>query len=212
MLKKAITIILALAMMSVTSVFASNETEESNNATQIEQSSEVTAFESDISRAVSLGIINNENYNFNDDITREQFCNFVYNLVNPIKELPIFKYERAPFDDTNGNDKITVLYSAKIVSGKGDYIFSPNDKLTREEAATILCRAANYLDIELPLAKVDMSYADNSEISSWAVSSVYSLKTLNILNNTDKNFNPKANITISQAVSALVRLYDKTSK
>ena len=191
MLKKAITIILALAMMSGTSVFASNETEESNNATQIEQSSEV---------------------NFNDDITREQFCNFVYNLVNPIKELPIFKYERAPFDDTNGNDKITVLYSAKIVSGKGDYIFSPNDKLTREEAATILCRAANYLDIELPLAKVDMSYADNSEISSWAVSSVYSLKTLNILNNTDKNFNPKANITISQAVSALVRLYDKTDK
>lgn len=212
MLKKAITIILALTMMSGTSVFASNETEESNNATQIEQSSEVTAFESNISRAVSLGIINNENYNFNDDITREQFCNFVYNLVNPIKELPIFKYERAPFDDTNGNDKITVLYSAKIVSGKDDYIFSPNDKLTREEAATILCRAANYLDIELPLAKVDMSYADNSEISSWAVSSVYSLKTLNILNNTDKNFNPKANITISQAVSALVRLYDKTSK
>ena len=212
MLKKAITIILALAMMSVTSVFASNETEESNNATQIEQNDEVTAFESDISRAVSLGIINNENYNFNDDITREQFCNFVYNLVNPIKELPIFKYERAPFDDTNGNDKITVLYSAKIVSGKDDYIFSPNDKLTREEAATILCRAANYLDIELPLAKVDMSYADNSEISSWAVSSVYSLKTLNILNNTDKNFNPKANITISQAVSALVRLYDKTDK
>ena len=212
MLKKAITIILALAMMSVTSVFASNETEESNNATQIEQNSEVTAFESDISRAVSLGIIDNKNYNFNDDITREQFCNFVYNLVNPIKELPIFKYERAPFDDTNGNDKITVLYSAKIVSGKGDYIFSPNDKLTREEAATILCRAANYLDIELPLVKVDMSYADNSEISSWAVSSVYSLKTLNILNNTDKNFNPKANITISQAVSALVRLYDKTSK
>lgn len=212
MLKKAITIILALAMMSVTSVFASNETEESNNATQIEQNDEVTAFESDISRAVSLGIIDNKNYNFNDDITREQFCNFVYNLVNPIKELPIFKYERAPFDDTNGNDKITVLYSAKIVSGKGDYIFSPNDKLTREEAATILCRAANYLDIELPLAKVDMSYADNSEISSWAVSSVYSLKTLNILNNTDKNFNPKANITISQAVSALVGLYDKTSK
>lgn len=212
MLKKAITIILALAMMSVTSVFASNETEESNNATQIEQNDEVTAFESDISRAVSLGIIDNKNYNFNDDITREQFCNFVYNLVNPIKELPIFKYERAPFDDTNGNDKITVLYSAKIVPGKGDYIFSPNDKLTREEAATILCRAANYLDIELPLAKVDMSYADNSEISSWAVSSVYSLKTLNILNNTDKNFNPKANITISQAVSALVRLYDKTSK
>ena len=212
MLKKAITIILALTMMSGTSVFASNETEESNNATQIEQSSEVTAFESNISRAVSLGIINNENYNFNDDITREQFCNFVYNLVNPIKELPIFKYERAPFDDTNGNDKITVLYSAKIVSGKDDYIFSPNDKLTREEAATILCRAANYLDIELPLAKVDMSYADNSEISSWAVSSVYSLKTLNILNNTDENVNPKANITISQAVSALVRLYDKTDK
>ena len=45
-------------MMSGTSVFASNETEESNNATQIEQNSEVTAFESDISRAVSLGIIN----------------------------------------------------------------------------------------------------------------------------------------------------------
>ena len=109
MLKKAITIILALAMMSVTSVFASNETEESNNATQIEQNDEVTAFESDISRAVSLGIIDNKNYNFNDDITREQFCNFVYNLVNPIKELPIFKYERAPFDDTNGNDKITVF-------------------------------------------------------------------------------------------------------
>ena len=35
MLKKAITIILALAMMSGTSVFASNETEESNNALKL---------------------------------------------------------------------------------------------------------------------------------------------------------------------------------
>ncbi len=92
MLKKAITIILALAMMSVTSVFASNETEESNNATQIEQNDEVTAFESDISRAVSLGIIDNKNYNFNDDITREQFCNFVYNLVNPIFKMNVLHF------------------------------------------------------------------------------------------------------------------------
>ena len=65
-----------------------------------------------------------------------KFLSVLFKIFNVFK----LYTEDTAHDDTNGNDKITVLYSAKIVSGKGDYIFSPNDKLTREEDIIALTR------------------------------------------------------------------------
>ena len=169
-------------------------------------------FENDISQAISVGIIENKDYAWNEDITRLQFCNFAFNMLTSVKELPVAKLSRSPFDDVS-TPEINTLAFAGIVSGKGEYIFAPDDKITREEAAVILYRIAKYAEAELPKVKPDMSYSDNSEISEWAISPVYSLKILDLITGiSDEKFGPKSNYTVEESVSSLVRLYNFIKK
>lgn len=165
-----------------------------------------------IDNALSIGIIENKDYSWNEDINREQFCEFAYNMINSVKELPVAKLSANPFNDIN-NPKINALTFVNIISGKEEGRFAPNDKITREEAAVVLYRMAKYAGIEMPMVKVDMSYSDNDKISDWAVSSVYSLKVLNVItNNTDDRFDPKSNYTVGESISSIIKLYDLIKK
>lgn len=164
-------------------------------------------FESDIKEAISADIIEDGEYARDNDISRLQFCEFVYNMVNPIKEFPTAKLARNPFDDTN-SFKINVLAFSGIVSGKSENVFAPDDKITREEAAVVLCRAASYAGLDMPAVKPNITYADNGEIADWAAPSVYSLRVMNIIENrSGDEFKPKADITFDEAVAYLMNLY-----
>ena len=179
-------------------------------AAEVENNAEVTAYENlnYADEALKLKIIANEDYSPNDEITRAQFCELTYDTLNPIKEFPAAKLARSPFDDVT-NPKINALAFVDIVSGKGEYIFAPDDKITREEAAVILYRAAEYAGLEIPQVKVDITYSDNGEISDWAVSKVYGLKALEIISNGDgEKFNPKANYTVGETLMSLVKLHN----
>ena len=159
-----------------------------------------------IAEAMSIGILENQEGNWSEAITREQFCNLIYNMVNKAKELPMAKLARSPFDDTD-NPKVNALQFVGIISGKAERIFAPDEKLSREEAAVILVRCADYVGLELPMVRVDMSYSDNSEISPWAVSSVYRLKVPGILEDRDGAFAPQAALTGEEALSMLIKFH-----
>ena len=95
-----------------------------------------------------------------------------------------------------------------IISGRGEYLFVPEDKITREEAAVVLYRIAQYAKIEIPAVRVDMSYSDNDAISEWAIAPVYSMKTLNVITNSDGElFNPKASYTLRESLYSLMKVY-----
>ena len=165
-------------------------------------------FEQYIKDAISVGIIEDENYAWKEASTRLQFCEFAYNMINSVKELPVAKLSRCPFDDIN-NPKINALTFVGIINGKDEYIFAPEDKITREEAAVILRRIAEYAEFEMPEVNVDMSYSDNSEISEWAIPSVYSLKVLDVMmNKSNASFEPKTNYTVEEAVYSLIKIYN----
>ena len=167
---------------------------------------------SDVKDALKLGFLEKLFNDFTKDTTRLDFCTAAYNMISAVKDLPVAKREQAPFTDTS-DTKINSLEFAGIVQGKGDGLFAPLDPLTREEAAVILYRIGKYLDIEMPEAKVDVPYSDNSAISGWAVSPIYSLKILNIIKNSDAGeFKPGSNCTVEEAVSAIVKLYNTINK
>ncbi len=195
--------ILALAVPFSSAAFAAGNTEPIHTA----ETSLSTSYEKDIADALSLGIIDAAENIGSENISREAFCEYVYNMINSIKELPTAKLARAPFDDVL-NYKINALAFSKIVSGKEEHVFAPNDKITREEAAVILYRTAEYADINIPLAKVDITYSDNSEISDWAVSDIYSLRILGIIDGSAEKFEPQAYVTSEQAVSSIVKLHN----
>lgn len=209
-MKKQIIIITTLAISALFNMTAFAENNIDRESAFASAYSEIQ--ENIIDNALSIGIIENKDYSWNEDINREQFCEFAYNMINSVKELPVAKLSANPFNDIN-NPKINALTFVNIISGKEEGRFAPNDKITREEAAVVLYRMAKYAGIEMPVVKVDMSYSDNDKISDWAVSSVYSLKVLNVItNNTDDRFDPKSNYTVGESISSIIKLYDLIKK
>ncbi len=206
MKKKILCLALAATIMGSTAYAAQNEAREPDMWVFNETSNQI------LNDAIKAQIIQSGDYDLNQAVNREQFCEFAYNMVNSVKELPVAKLARNPFDDVS-NYKINALAFVKIINGKGDYIFAPQDKITREEAAVILCRMAEYMEIEFPSVKIDMSYSDNELISDWAISDVYKLKVLDIMQNkNDGLFNPQADYTVGETLSSLVKLYNMANK
>jgi len=164
----------------------------------------------DIEKAMSLEITENgKNYNFPAPITREEFCELIYNLcANVAGELAVDDGHIA-FEDTN-NVKVQILNAMGIINGKSATEFAPNDLLTREEAATILVRMVNKVMPGMPITEMYVEYTDNAEISDWAMDSIQTVSNMGGVMNGVGNgrFAPKDNFTTEQAIVTLVRVLE----
>ena len=84
----------------------------------------------------------------------------------------------------------------------------PPKNLT-EKAAAILYRTAEFLGNKTIPTNNEMSYADETEISDWAKSSVACINAMGIMNGvSETDFLPKGNYTVEQAIATMVRLYE----
>lgn len=152
------------------------------------------------------GIIESYDMDWKEEMTRVRFCELVYTMLSKVKELPVAKLAENPFDDVM-NPAVNGLAFLGIVSGRGEKTFAPDDKITREEAAVILYRAADYAGAELPEAKADEEYADMQEAASWAKAPVCSLKVLEIMSGNGDDFYPKGTYTCEESVFSVMKMY-----
>lgn len=165
----------------------------------------------DIEKAKSLNIINTGgNYNFPAPITREEFCELIYNYCyNVIKEVDTVTGENKFTDTTNSN--IIRLNAMGIINGKSETEFAPNDLLTREEAAAILHRMVNKT-ISVPVTEMYFNFDDINEISEWASDSIQVMCNMGVMNGVGENkFAPKDTYTTEQAIATVVRVYEAQS-
>ncbi|MBE7046189.1 MAG: transporter substrate-binding domain-containing protein [Ruminococcaceae bacterium] len=159
----------------------------------------------DIEKAKALNIISG-NYNFPGNITREGFCELVYNYVSEFGKLPSDD-GHIVFADTD-NMKARILNTMGIIKGKSETQFAPNDLLTREEAATILNRLINIVHPDLASTELYFEFADSTQISDWAMSAIQRICNIGIMKGVGNNsFAPKDNYTTEQAIATLVRVY-----
>ncbi len=162
------------------------------------------------------------------NITRKNFCDLIYRLVatefspdsdsrwgqwsaidNVIYERQLSnKLNSVSFSDCT-DDKIKFLSAAGIINGMGDGTFAPDASITREQAAAILCRTAEFLENKtMPTAAIH-SYADKDDISDWAETSVACMNAMGIMKGvSETEFSPKGNYTIEQAIATMIRLYN----
>ena len=162
---------------------------------------------SDIEKAIALNIINvGGNYNFPAPITREEFCELIYNYCyNVIKEVDTITGENK-FTDTT-NSKIIRLNAMGIINGKSETEFAPNDLLTREEAAVILNRMVNKT-IPVPVTEMYFNFYDEANISDWASDSIQLMCNMGVMNGVGENkFAPQDTYTTEQAIVTIVRVY-----
>ena len=181
------------------------DSEPKTSATSIEASEWAWA---DIDKAKALNIINyGGNYNFPGAITREDFCELIYNYCYNVAKQVGVATGANPFTDTT-NSNIIRLQKMGIVYGKSETEFAPNDLLTREEAATILNRLINVVHPDLASTELYFEFADSEQISDWSMSAIQRICNMGIMKGVgNNNFAPQDNYTTEQAVVTLVRVY-----
>lgn len=144
----------------------------------------------------------------NDDITRAEFAKILINafgLVTPNSTVTALS------DVTDSNawyyEAIASAYNKGIITGYSDGSFGINDKVTREDMAVMVYRAAQYAKVNINVMKPETNFADANEISDYAVEAVNALQRAGVINGvSDTEFAPKATATRAQAAKMVYGL------
>lgn len=169
----------------------------------------------EVNQAISNGFVPKDLQSlYTAKITREEFCRIVASMIREKYGSVVQGASgQTSFSDTTKED-VLLANSLGIVSGTGGGKFSPNNYITRQEAATMLYRTAKAIDGEQKIEN-DISYADSTSIASWATEPIAYVSTVqnNIMNGTGDNcFNPKGYYTREQAYVTINRLYNNLTK
>lgn len=158
-----------------------------------------------------LGIINGyiddetgeQTFRPNNPITRAEFTKIV------VMSFALSAGENAPqFIDVSSDDwfyqYVTTAAECGIVNGYEDGAFLPDNSITREEMSAVIVRAAEAAGLELSASRLNINFADESDISEYAVGYIDSLYTAGIINGDENNmFRPQDNLTRAEAAKVL---------
>lgn len=152
----------------------------------------------------------------NDQITRAQFAI----LLSRALELPKQDFKGTFSDVTKDMDWI--VYEAEAASRAGiisvnDGKFRPNEKITRQQMATMIIRAIEYKDANvLEGVKNNVSFADAKDITAYAKTSVDLAAGLGIIGGKEVKgkvvFEPKANASRAHASKMVYYMLEKIQK
>ena len=146
----------------------------------------------ELEKAIELGVYPAalENKDLTGNITRAEQAALTVKIYEAVTGKAVEPVKN-PFTDTNDTE-IVKAYTLGITSGTTETTFSPEDNLTREQAAAMLARVykkitgSDTLDFEMPT-----QFADHSQISSYATESVYFMNAMGYIKGTDKGFEPQ---------------------
>ncbi|MDF2524639.1 MAG: hypothetical protein K0R31_2280 [Clostridiales bacterium] len=130
-------------------------------------------------------------------ITREEFAELAVRLYEKTTKTTAAIASSNPFTDTK-NPEILKALKIGVTTGTSATTFSPRELMNREQVATMLSR-----DIRIMAPKGDFSiigapvFADQKDISSWALEHVKFMSKNEIIKGADGKFMPKA-ITTAQ--------------
>jgi hypothetical protein len=210
-LKRILPILLILVMVSTTNAFAF-EYETMDLDELIEPASPWAQPEIDKAKEIGL-LTTNTSMFFTTNITRGQFAELVVNMVEKTLDKEIESAPKNTFTDTD-DTSILKAYNANIVNGISETEFAPKSLITREQIATMLYRAIEYIETEngsefTTKNETIEAYQDRQEVSSWAKSGVGILANNGIMKGTsDTTLSPKGNATVEQCVILVYRLYN----
>ena len=158
-----------------------------------------------IARAIELNLVPQSLQSaYTQATTRAEFTALAVALYNAATGREITG--RAEFNDTDDINVQKMAYLG-VVQGVGGGNFAPDNQLTREQAAVMLARLANAIGQPLPPA--DPTFADNADVSDWAVDAVGQMQASGIMGGVGENrFAPGGDYTREQSIITILRLFD----
>ncbi len=167
-------------------------------------------------KAESLGLVPflTDQPAFTGSITREQFAELIVNLVEKVLGRQLDTAPEDTFTDST-NTAVLKACEAGIINGVGEGLFDPKDITNREQIATMIYRAAQYLaeqtgkDLTPNAGSIEV-FADKAGISGWAAEGVGKLAANDIMKGTSATTaSPKEACTVEQSVLLIYRVYQK---
>jgi len=157
----------------------------------------------DISLAVYMGLVPPAlQSNYTATTTRAEFAALAVALY---ERLHGDIAGRVAFADTTDLNVEKMAYLG-VVQGVGNNMFAPSNPITREAAAVFLSRLS--YAIGHPLSFQAPTFADNSDLSYWAIAGVGQMQTAGIMGGIGNNrFAPQDPYTREQSIITMLRLY-----
>jgi hypothetical protein len=147
--------------------------------------------------------------------TREEFCIYIFRTLEKLSEESLESLVKEygglrEFPDCQRYE-VSVAYTLGIVSGLNPTTFGPEENITREQAAAILCRTAAFLGIESNSDALAFKDSDTfSDYAKEAITFISSVKGdgIRVMTGVSKDrFDPRGLYTREQAILTLLRLY-----
>lgn len=165
---------------------------------------------SEISELFKKKIVNGRSKNLfepDGNITRAEMAQLVYKAFNPTDR----SGERYIVDVPNNawySKAVNSVMNARIMLGKDNGLFKPDDLLTREELAKILY---TIYSLKYVSAEEAVNFCtDEQNISDWARPYVAKAYTVKIINGFDDgSFKPQSVTTRAEVAAAIYRLMEK---
>lgn len=146
-------------------------------------------------------------------ITRLQFVSVAVKMAEKMTGKAVAPAPAGTFSDTD-DEYVRKAYAAGITTGAGGGMFDPNSTLNRQQMATFLYRALQYVkdnsDTEYTVYTPKLSsYTDAGEIADWAAQAMGFMNALGLINGTTATtLAPNAGCTVEQALIVAYRSLD----
>ncbi len=143
----------------------------------------------------------------NDDITRAEFAKIVVKAFG----LEDTSASVSSFSDVSASDwyytAVASAYNKGIIKGYENGTFGVNDKITRQDMAVIIYRAAQVAGKTIEATKAEVAFADSADIATYAAEAVATLQKGGVINGmTATTFAPTATATRAQAAQMIYGL------
>lgn len=149
---------------------------------------------------------------YQDSLTREQFAQLVVQTVEVVLDTQLPAAPQGTFQDCD-TPAVLQAYQAGIINGVGSGKFAPTQTTNREQIASMIARAVDYLEENSSLSLAPKAgslagFSDAGTISSWATESFGRLATNGLMMGTsDTTLSPQAPCTVEQGILLLSRIY-----
>lgn len=155
-----------------------------------------------------------------NDIKRGEFCDVIIQALEAVLDQDIEQivldktgeditnYQHTyPFVDTTDTSALAAN-KLGIVNGKGNGRFDPYANITRQEAATMLMRAAKVLDMN-STGTGNTDFSDSEQVASWAAEAVDYICKAGIMNGKGDSFDPTGSYSREQSFMTIYRLFQR---
>jgi len=134
-----------------------------------------------------------------NNLTRAEMATVVNRAFAAVKKADISKVTDVTADKWYAND---MAVAVKMGTFSLDTKMRPNDKITRQEAFTVLARAFKLVGTDSK-HKALAAFSDKADIASWALDSLDGMAAAGYIQGAGGKLNPKANITRAEFATVM---------